>query len=83
MLAKNCVREIVEYCLKDDLYAVVNIHHFDEFVIRRNSIEDSRIIITNLWTQIASYFKDYSEKLIFEGFNEYLGGQQFNDKGYL
>ena len=79
----NRVREIVDYCLKDDLYAVVNIHHFDEFVIRRNSIENSRIIITNLWTQIASYFKDYSEKLIFEGFNEYLGGKQFNAKGYL
>ena len=79
----NRVREIVDYCLKEDLYAVVNIHHFDEFVIRRNSIEDCYCIFTNLWSQISSYFANYSEKLIFEGYNEYLGGKQFNSSGYL
>ena len=79
----NRVREIVDYCLTDDLYAVVNIHHFDEFIIRRNSIEDCSTIFTNIWTQIASYFNNYSEKLIFEGFNEYLGGKQFDKSGFL
>ncbi len=77
------VREIVDYCLNNDLYAVVNCHHFDEFIIRRNSIDDCALIFENLWTQIASYFNNYSEKLIFEGFNEYLGGSQFNASGYL
>ncbi len=77
------VREIVDYCFNDDLYVVVNIHHFDEFVIRRNSIDDCRIIFTNLWSQIASYFNNYSEKLVFEGYNEYLGGKQFSSSGYL
>lgn len=79
----NRVREIVDYCLKDDLYAVVNIHHFDEFIIRRYNVDDCAKIFTNLWTQIASYFQNYSEKLIFEGFNEYLGGQQFDSNGIL
>ncbi len=82
-LLLNRVREIVDYCMKDDLYAVVNIHHFDEFVIRRNTLEDCQLIFTNLWTQIASYFANYGEKLIFEGFNEYIGGQQFNSLGKL
>ncbi|MCR4579275.1 MAG: glycoside hydrolase family 5 protein [Treponema sp.] len=77
------VRQIVDYCLKDDLYAVVNIHHFDEFIIRRNNLEDCKTIIANIWSQIASYFNNYSEKLIFEGFNEYLGGKQFTKTGYL
>lgn len=77
------VREIVDYCFNDDLYVVVNIHHFDEFVIRRNSIDDCKIIFTNLWSQIASYFNNYSEKLVFEGYNEYLGGKQFTSSGYL
>ena len=77
------VREIVDYCLKDDLYAVVNIHHFDEFIIRRYNVDDCAKIFTNLWTQIASYFQNYSEKLIFEGFNEYLGGNQFDSNGIL
>lgn len=79
----NRVREIVDYCMKNDLYAVVNIHHFDEFIIRRYNLEDCRTIFTNLWTQIASYFQNYSEKLVFEGFNEYLGGKQFDSNGYL
>lgn len=77
------VRQIADYCLKDDLYVVINCHHFDEFIIRRNSIEDCSVIFQNIWTQIASYFANYSEKLVFEGFNEYLGGKQFNEKGYL
>ena len=34
------VKEIVDYCMNDDMYAVINIHHFDEFIIRRNSLND-------------------------------------------
>ncbi|SDB31239.1 endoglucanase [Ruminococcaceae bacterium FB2012] len=77
------VKEIVDYCLKDDLYAVVNIHHFDEFIIRRNDLENCKVIFDKLWTQIAEYFKDYSSKLVFEGYNEYLGGERFNENGEL
>ncbi|MBP3854204.1 MAG: glycoside hydrolase family 5 protein [Ruminiclostridium sp.] len=77
------VKEIVDYCMNDGLYAVVNIHHFDEFVIRRNDLESCTGIFTTLWTQIAGYFKDYPETLVFEGFNEYLGGDRFNSSGEL
>ena len=77
------VAEIVQYCTNDDLYAVINIHHFDEFIIRRNSLEDCEKIFNNLWTQIAEYFKDCPYNVVFEGYNEYLGGSQFNSKGRL
>ena len=77
------VKEIVDYCQKAGLYTVVNIHHFDEFIIRRNSTEKCKEIFTNLWTQIAEYFKDYPYTLVFEGYNEYLGGSQFNGSGEL
>lgn len=77
------VKEIVDYCMNDDLYAVVNIHHFDEFVIRRNDLEHSRDIFNRLWTQIAECFIDYPDTLVFEGFNEYLGGDRFNESGEL
>ena len=77
------VKEIVDYCMNADLYAVVNIHHFDEFIIRRNSTEDCEKIFNTLWTQIADYFKDYPSTLVFEGFNEYLGGNRFNASGVL
>lgn len=77
------VREIVDYAQNAGLYAVINIHHFDEFIIRRNSLEDCQKIFTNLWTQIAEEFRDYPYNLIFEGYNEYLGGGQFDANGNL
>ena len=77
------VREIVDYCCNAGLYAVINIHHFDEFIIRRNSTEKCAEIFTRLWTQIADYFKDYPYTVVFEGYNEYLGGNQFDENGNL
>lgn len=77
------VKEIVDYAQKADMYTVINCHHFDEFIIRRNSLEDCKTIFNNLWTQIADYFKDYPYTLVFEGFNEYLGGDQFDENGEL
>ena len=77
------VKEIVDYCRNDGLYTVINIHHFDEFIIRRYSKEKCVEIFTNLWTQIANYFKDYSDYLVFEGFNEYLGGGQIGSNGKI
>ncbi len=77
------VKEIVDYCQNAGVYTVINIHHFDEFIIRRNDIDECERIFTHLWTQIAEYFKDYGPTLVFEGYNEYLGGKQFNDKGEL
>ena len=52
------VKEIVDYCEKAGVYSVINIHHFDEFIIRRNNLEDCEKIFTTLWTQIAEYFAD-------------------------
>lgn len=77
------VKEIVDYCMNDGLYVVINIHHFDEFIIRRHTVEECEVIFDHLWTQIADYFKDYPHTLVFEGYNEYLGGNQFNEKGEL
>lgn len=77
------VREIVDYAQNAGLYTVINIHHFDEFIIRRNSLEDCEKIFTNLWTQIAEEFIDYPYTLVFEGYNEYLGGSQFDESGKL
>lgn len=77
------VREIVDYCEKAGVYSVINIHHFDEFIIRRNNLEDCEKIFTNLWTQIAEYFADYPYTVVFEGYNEYLGGSQFDKSGNL
>ncbi len=80
------VKEIVDYCRDNDLYVVINMHHYDEFLIRRYTadmnldLEGCSKTISVIWKQIAEYFKDYSDYLIFEGFNEYLGGGPLKDK---
>lgn len=77
------VKEIVDYCREAEVYTVINIHHFDEFIIRRHTLEESKEIFTKIWKQIAEYFKDYSDYLVFEGYNEYLGGGQINENGKI
>ncbi len=79
------VKEIVDYGRNADMYVVINMHHYDEFIIRRytkdKDIEGCAETVKNLWTQIAEYFEDYSDFLIFEGFNEYLGGGPLDSNG--
>ncbi len=73
------VKEIVDYCRKDDLYVVINIHHYDEFLIKNHDKEEVLKAVEKVWTQVAEYFKNYSDYLIFEGFNEALGSQREGD----
>ncbi len=67
------VQEIVDYCRRDDLYVIINIHHFDGYLIEHNSREDTLKAVAAVWKQIAEHFRDYSDHLVFEGFNEALG----------
>lgn len=67
------VGQIIDFCRNDDLYAVINIHHYDEYVIKHFPKTEALEITSHLWEQIAEYYIDYSDYLIFEGFNENLG----------
>ncbi len=77
------VKKVVDDATKADMYVIVNIHHFDEFIIRRHTTEEACEIFTILWTQIAEYFKDCPYTVVFEGYNEYLGCNRFNENGEL
>ncbi|MCL2036774.1 MAG: glycoside hydrolase family 5 protein [Oscillospiraceae bacterium] len=63
------VKSIVNMAVAEDMYIILNTHH-DEFVMRFDNADEGERAITALWTQIASTFNDYNEKLIFEGLNE-------------
>jgi endoglucanase len=65
------VKQIVDYAVSNDMYIILNTHH-DEEVIKfyNNEMDASKIAFKKLWEQIADAFKDYNEKLIFEGLNE-------------
>lgn len=69
------VKEVVDYCIADGLYVVIN-QHWDGGWIEHNGftadtdIEGTKAKLTKIWTQIATTFKDYDEHLIFAGMNE-------------
>jgi|GEM_PF-6994058 len=81
----NRVAEVVDYAYELDLFVIINIHH--DGVINASdtgcwlttageAAEFDRVLdqFSKVWTQIATKFKDYGEKLIFEGMNEVEGG---------
>ena len=71
------VKEVVGYCLNDGLYVLLN-DHWDNGWIENHGFDDlSESNVTaklenlkNLWTQIATAFRDYDEHLLFGGLNE-------------
>ena len=67
------VGELVTCGLDAGMYVVINIHHYDEFLIEHYPQDQVLEITEGLWKQIAEYFREYPEELIFEGFNEALG----------
>ncbi len=75
------VAEVTDRVLEDGMYAVINIHHFDEYIIKHKSKEEALEITGKVWQQIAEYFKDYPDYLVFEGFNENLGSHQMEFDG--
>ena len=68
------VKEIVDYSLKAGLYVVIN-QHWDGGWLE-NNIKDAtllpknKVVLTAVWTQIATTFRDYDERLLFAGLNE-------------
>ena len=67
------VKEVVDYCKQNDLYAILNIHWDGGWL--ENDIPNGYSEEVNnkqkvLWTQIATYFRDYDEHLLFAGCNE-------------
>ncbi len=67
------VTEVVDTALDEGFYVVVNIHHYDEFLIKHKEKAEVLSAVDVLWKQIAENFCDRSDYLIFEGFNEALG----------
>jgi endoglucanase len=65
--------EVVDYALNEGLYVMINLHHdSSEWLIHwdgnENSEEYTKFIA--LWTQLATRFQSYDDRLIFESINE-------------
>ena len=65
------VKEIVDYCYKNEMYVILNTHHETTWMVPTlDKIDETEKKFVYLWQQIAEYFKDYDEHLVFEGMNE-------------
>ena len=85
------VHEVVDYVINEGMYCLLNVHHdtgdrksdknpkawliadMEDYQTKKNKFE-------YLWRQIAEEFKDYDEKLLFEGYNEML--DPYNSWGF-
>ena len=65
----NRVEQILDWGLSKGLYVVVNSHH-DGWIKENYANPVNQARFDSLWSQVATRFKDKSEKLIFEIANE-------------
>lgn len=67
------VKKNVDYCIKDSMYVMINIHWDNGWLENHVTVADSASVNIKqkaYWTQIATYFKNYNEHLLFACANE-------------
>lgn len=81
------VQEVVDYCINDSLYVILNDHYDNGWIEHsfadrtESSVKKNIFILGLLWKQIANRFRDYDHHLLFAGMNEPdAAGDNSNDK---
>lgn len=70
------VQQVVDYCIKDGLYVLLNDHHDGNWVegsfvgLTETDIKKNCFIMGMMWKQIANRFRNYDNHLLFAGMNE-------------
>lgn len=67
------VKKMVDLCIKDSMYVMMNTHWDNGWLDDHINVKDSALVNARQrahWTQIANYFKDYDEHLMFASANE-------------
>lgn len=66
------VKEVVDYAYNEDMFVILNMHHDDYiwFEPQDSEYAADSAKLKSIWNQVASYFMDYGDRLIFEGMNE-------------
>jgi endoglucanase len=67
------VKEVVQYCVDNDMYVIVNIHWDGGWL--ENNVTDAKKVANNakqkaFWEQIATQLRDFDEHLLFASANE-------------
>lgn len=76
----NRVQDIVDYCVDQDMYVIINIHHdgaeqsgWLRIAAEGEDLDEVKTKFAGVWTAIANHFRDYDEHLLFESMNEVVG----------
>lgn len=64
------VQELVDYGLQEGLYVIINAHHDHWYIPDDAHLPKAKERMRNLWGQIATYFQEYDQRLLFESMNE-------------
>jgi aryl-phospho-beta-D-glucosidase BglC (GH1 family) len=65
---KNRIKYVIDLAKKEGLMVIINMHHHDELIADPTGNNRARFLAQ--WTQIADFFKDYDNDLLFEVLNE-------------
>ncbi len=69
----NRVHEVVDYCIDDGLFVIINTHHDGKLFhcgVSENDFTQVKNDAVSIWYEIANSFSGYDSHLIFESFNE-------------
>ncbi len=76
------VQTIVDWCLSRNMFVVINMHHDDRkwlnISAKGNEWEEVKKQYKDTWEQVATYFRNYDEKVILEAGNEILATCEFD-----
>ena len=61
------IKLVVDSCMNNGLMAIINMHHHEELC---GDPDGQKERFLSQWRQISEFFKDYSDKLLFEILNE-------------
>lgn len=65
------VKEVVDYAMENQVFAILNLHHENPWLIPQwKRYETLKRKYCRILEQIADYFKDYPDLLLFEAMNE-------------
>lgn len=64
------VKQVVDYARNAGLYVIINLHHESWVIPDYAHQAAANAQMKSFWTQIATYFKDYDNHLLFAGTNE-------------
>lgn len=67
------LKAVIDYAIDQEMYVVINAHHEHWLNDNYDGSSPYNDKFSTLWTDIATYFKDYPQYLIFEVLNEPQG----------